>query len=198
MDDIVYDIGSEPTGTVATSGRPDTRARILDAARDLILEQHPAALTIAEIAAAAGVSHRTVYRYFPTKEELITAVAEWPTERMPELSMPESWDEARGALRVYWQLFGQNLDTLRGERLIPGGLELRRARLASARVAMDAVLDDAGVPHDEERDGLREIIIHLTSSTTLLELVDRHGMTVAAATDLAIDTADRLVRSAAD
>ena len=54
MDDIVYDIGSEPTGTVATSGRPDTRARILDAARDLILEQHPAALTIAEIAAAAS------------------------------------------------------------------------------------------------------------------------------------------------
>jgi hypothetical protein len=58
------------------------------------------------------------------------------------------------------------------------------------------VLDDAGVPKGPQRASLIEIVIHLTSSTTLLELVDRHGMTVDEATDVALDAVERLVESA--
>jgi len=38
----------------------------------------------------------------------------------------------------------------------------------------------------------------LTSSTTLLELVDRHRLSVEAATDLVLDAVDRLVESVVD
>jgi len=176
--------------------RIDTRGRILDAARDLIIEQHPAALTVAKIAAAAGVSARTIYRYFLTKEELIGAVAERPTEGVPGLTVPERWNEVRGALRVVWRFFADDMNVLRSERLIPGGVELRRARLVTARPAFDKVLADAGVPEGPERAALVEIVIHLTSSTTLLELIDRHGLTVDAATDMVLDTLDRIVESA--
>jgi AcrR family transcriptional regulator len=190
MSDMITDTSPADTGA-----QPGTRERILDAARELVLERHPAALTVAQIAATAGMSQRTVYRYFPTKEELFAAVASRPTDRIPGLVMPTRWAEARGALRVYWQLFGGDLDMLRSERMIPGGLELRRARLADARVGFDRLLADAGVPA-ATRANLVEIVIHLTSSSTLLELVDRHGMTVDEASDVVLDALDLIVAAA--
>lgn len=191
------DIIAAERATSSTDGPvAATRDRILDAARDLILQQHAAALTVAEIARAAGVSHRTVYRYFPTKEELIHAVAERPTEQLPWFETPTRWDEARGALRVHWQWFGENLDMLRSERMVPGGLDLRRARLERGRPAFDQLLADAGVAPGPARTSLAEIVIHLTSSTTLLELVDRHGMSVGEATDVALDAVEGLVERA--
>ena len=49
----------------------ETRQRILDVAIDLFIAQGFAATTVDEIAAAADVSPRTFFRYFPTKEALI-------------------------------------------------------------------------------------------------------------------------------
>lgn len=177
-------------------GRPDTRDRILDAARDLLVHHLPSSLSVQEIADAAGVSHRTVYRYFPDKDALIRAVAERPTDRVPELRWPESYPEAAGALRAFWRFFGEQLDDLRTERMLPGGVELRRARLPGARASARLLLRDAGVPEGPDLDGLVEVIVHLTSSSTLLELVDRHELTVDGAADLVLDAVDRLVRSA--
>lgn len=179
-----------------TAAREDTRDKILDAARELVLQQHPAALTVSQIAEAAGVSPRTIYRYFPTKEELIQAVAERPTAKVPGLTMPTRWTEVPGTLRVYWRLFGQDLDVLRAERMIPEGIELRRARLRSSRPEMEHLLADAGVPATDDHSALVDILIHLTSSTTLLELVDRHGMTVDQATDAVLAAVDTLVEAA--
>jgi AcrR family transcriptional regulator len=170
-----------------------TSDRILDAARELILERHPSALTVAEIARRAGVSERTIYRYFPTKQELLTEVSERPTNAIPNLAMPTRWDEVRGALRVHWSLFAENLDMLRSERMIPGGIELRRIRLERAREGIDHILDDAGLDRYSGRERLRELLIHLTSSTTLLELVDRHDMTPDDATDLVLEALETLV-----
>lgn len=52
-----------------------TRTAILDAAEEMILNtENPGTLTMQDIADAAGVSHRTIYRHFPTRGELINAV----------------------------------------------------------------------------------------------------------------------------
>ena len=54
------------------------RARILDAAR-FLLAQSPSA-TLADIAAATGVSRSTLYRRFADREELIAALEEQPQD----------------------------------------------------------------------------------------------------------------------
>jgi AcrR family transcriptional regulator len=52
-----------------------TRQAILDAAIDTYLgEADPSELTMQNIADAAGVSHRTLYRYFPSRQELTNAI----------------------------------------------------------------------------------------------------------------------------
>ncbi|MFI6793155.1 TetR/AcrR family transcriptional regulator [Nonomuraea sp. NPDC050383] len=46
-------------------------ARILDSARELVLDHGVRKVTVSEIAAAAGVGKGTVYLYWPAKEDLI-------------------------------------------------------------------------------------------------------------------------------
>jgi AcrR family transcriptional regulator len=51
-------------------GGPQTRARILEAAHGLFLDRGYDAVTVAEVARAAGVSSVTVFKHFPRKEDL--------------------------------------------------------------------------------------------------------------------------------
>jgi AcrR family transcriptional regulator len=48
-----------------------TREQIADAAMNLFLERGFDAVTVAEVARAADVAEKTVYNYFPTKEDLV-------------------------------------------------------------------------------------------------------------------------------
>ena len=52
----------------------DLTDRILDAARLLVLRQGARRLSLTEVATLAGVSRPTLYRYFPSKEDLIDAL----------------------------------------------------------------------------------------------------------------------------
>src|SRR5215831_3603483 len=51
-----------------------TRRRMLDAARDLLLEQGYAATTLVQVAEHAGVAAPTVYKAFANKPGLVKAV----------------------------------------------------------------------------------------------------------------------------
>lgn len=46
----------------------------------LYVDRGTTKLTVAEIADAVGVSHRTFYRYFPTKAETVKPVFDWTTQ----------------------------------------------------------------------------------------------------------------------
>jgi len=55
-------------------GRAEVGAAILEAATDLFAARGPAATSIRDIAARAGVNHGLVFRHFGTKEQLVGAV----------------------------------------------------------------------------------------------------------------------------
>ena len=56
--------------------RLDQRQRIVDAARGLFAEQGADGVTMAEVAAAAGVARATVFNYFGSKHALIEGITE--------------------------------------------------------------------------------------------------------------------------
>lgn len=72
-----------PRGKTAKSER--TRAAIEEAARRLFAQQGYERTTVREIGAAAGIDPALVIRYFGSKDELFSTVAE-PDLKLPDLS----------------------------------------------------------------------------------------------------------------
>lgn len=72
-------------------GKSETRAAILNAVVKVILEQGIHAFTMDNVADAAGVSHRTVYRHFESREALLEGLQELMQEQADRagLSPPE-------------------------------------------------------------------------------------------------------------
>ncbi len=72
----------ETQGTKPASPEPLTakdlaqKQRILEAVRDRMLPEGFSRLSVEEIAAMFGMSKKTFYKFFPTKEDLINQVAD--------------------------------------------------------------------------------------------------------------------------
>ncbi|MDT7627730.1 MAG: hypothetical protein QOF99_8631 [Pseudonocardiales bacterium] len=103
----------------------ETRRRITEATVALHGSVGPARTTVAAIAEAAGVQRHTVYRHFPTDDDLFTACSThfWALYPWPD---PDHWDEVAGP----------------GERLAVALGELY-AFYASVEAMMTNVLRDA-------------------------------------------------------
>ena len=61
--------------------RSTTVESILEAARTAIAERGPGKLTLSAVASAAGISRPTLYRWFPTKDDLLAAITAYEEER---------------------------------------------------------------------------------------------------------------------
>jgi AcrR family transcriptional regulator len=68
-----------PTGyssPVRDEAKEATRARIIDALVRVVLDDGIHAFSVATVAKRAGISHRTVYRHFASREELLEGLSE--------------------------------------------------------------------------------------------------------------------------
>jgi len=70
-----------------------TRERILGAVADLLEAGRAEELTVPAVAEASGVSLRTIYRYYPTREELLEAAGRWIGDELLRHPYPSHLDE---------------------------------------------------------------------------------------------------------
>lgn len=66
--------------TGAKEAKTTSREAILDATRRAINERGQGKVTLSAVAAAAGVSRPTLYRWFPTKDHLLAGITEYEKE----------------------------------------------------------------------------------------------------------------------
>jgi AcrR family transcriptional regulator len=76
------------------AGNPDTRAEILDAAREVFGESGFDRATIRDIAARAGVDPALVHHYFGTKGDLFTAAVALPVQPSDRVAALVATDRA--------------------------------------------------------------------------------------------------------
>lgn len=74
-----------------------TRAAVLGTAADIVVEHGPSALTVDAVVARSGVARSTIYRHWPTRDDLLVDVFEFcvPTMAAPpaELGFAEAMRE---------------------------------------------------------------------------------------------------------
>lgn len=77
-------------------GKSETRTAIMNAVVKVILEQGIHAFTIQNVAEAAGISHRTVYRHFESREALLEGLQEAIQRQADDvgLAIPQDLDSA--------------------------------------------------------------------------------------------------------
>ena len=163
-----------------------TRELIMRAFRSLLQTDHPDAITYPEVAEAAGVSLRTVYRYFPTRADLLQSAAEW----FREFTEGARWDDPRtvrdlaGAIPQMGRLFDEHTNVFRA--LSDDALEQPRRDAVAAAVA-----DVSGnLPEDEVRRA-EAMLGYIRSGRAWLVLHDRYGLDgdeIVAALDWAAST----------
>jgi AcrR family transcriptional regulator len=182
---------SYPTETRHTQA---TRQAILDAGIELLLERRDDGFTMQEVADRAGLTHRTVYRYFPTRQGLLAAVARVLSpgiEDFRDVSSVEEWVTAIGPhlarIEADLTLVRQLLAAVLGSK--DGPLEARPDRDAHRWEVFRAEF-----PHLDDRDARRTFatLRHLTSSSSYLLYRLRFRLAPAEAVE-AILTAARLI-----
>lgn len=176
--------------------RAETRRAIVLAVEDLLAEVHPAALSVPAVAERAGVSVRTVYRYFPSKEDLLDAAAErWREDIGRAMGVEHvGAGDLTEFLPALWHSFAGDIEAVRRAATTDGGRDARRRRLRESRSAVRASLADRfpDIPEADRHAGA-DLLIAVTSSAMFLELVDRMGLDPADAATLARFGADAVV-----
>ncbi|MGA9278533.1 TetR/AcrR family transcriptional regulator [Ilumatobacter sp.] len=148
------------------------RERVVAAAVELVRESGDVSFTMPAVAERSGVSLRTLYRHFPSRADLVEALAS-VADQVVELSPPTSLDEIEPWLCAAWTNLMAEEALLRAQHLGASGTALRRARTPRHRSATAAVID-ALCPGlaENARAEIIDATLLLTSSTALFEFVD--------------------------
>lgn len=178
---------------VWSTHRAGIEERIVDAFMDLLETASPTGVSMPAVAERAGVSVRTLYRYFPSKDDLQRVAAGWFDRRTREL-LDDSTVDATNMheyLRLLWTDLAQQLPAVRVQHTTPVGRLLRAARLPESRAQVDAAL--SGDVRGDRRREIVDLVVAVTSSSMFLELVDRMGHEPARAADLVADLIELIV-----
>jgi AcrR family transcriptional regulator len=173
-----------------------TRTRIVDAVVRLATERNDVDFTMPEVARASGVSLRTVYRYFPTRQSLIDAVAA-VGDRVAASNLPEAAFELSDLepwLRQAWEHLLEREAFIRAQHASPNGAGVRRARIPYFRDVTRALLErEAPGIAPEVRDDVVDTILLLVSSSSMFEMLDVLEVPVERAARLVTDAVRALI-----
>jgi AcrR family transcriptional regulator len=165
------------------------RDRVMEGAAAVLADGEP--LTFTRVAAASGVAERTVYRHFPDREALLSALYAWINDRAGIDARPSDGAEAAAVVRRTFPAFDEHAAVLRELLHAPEGLAARLAdNEARQRAAIAVVAAEApGLPRRQARR-IAAVVQLLSSATAwqaLRDYWDLDGAEAAEAAALAID-----------
>lgn len=144
--------------------RDQTQVRILDAVIAQMSEAPVEALTVAAVAKRAGVTERTIYRHFQTRDALLEAV--WP--RMQSLvgsrGFPQNAADLVATPRRLFPAFDMQEGPVRASVYSEAGREVRLRANTERQAAMLACVRDALPELDDREAWARAAAVQLLNS----------------------------------
>ena len=178
------------------------RQAIVDACAELVTERHHLDFSMKEVADRAGVSLRTVYNHFATREDLLDALGEIVDERSQALGQPqardlETIDDFHHAVRTNLEIFEQ----LGGISEAFAQMPLENVGRDTERVERTKRITDflaaqmPSAPADEAR-ALAVLLRHLASHRSWFWLTREYGLSTSDVARLVTWTTDTLIAAA--
>jgi AcrR family transcriptional regulator len=155
-----------------------TRERIMQALAELIEECGPDAISNRQIAERAGVTEITVYRHFPSREALLSAL--WQktnTDRGVRGGFPETLDGIVERLDPLFRSFDQTPAHIQATLTTPQGRALRASRNEDRRAAFLKAVDEAPGLSEDDRRAAAGVLQLLYSAYAWLSLREQWDMT---------------------
>ena len=156
--------------------RRRTSDAIVETAGHLIRTTGSADFTMPAVAEASGISLRTLYRYFPTRDALVAEVALLADQSIA-LDVPETIDDLERWIHRAWTNLLDDEQLLRAQHGSEAGRALRRSRSRRHRDATDAVVRRLApeLPADR-RATVVDAALLVCSSTAMFEYLDVLGL----------------------
>jgi AcrR family transcriptional regulator len=158
---------STPVARLSERLADHTQALILASAIELLETSSVSELTVRAVAARAGISERTVFRYFADRDAFLDAVAGAVTERMELPRSPSTMEELLRYPDMLYRRFEAVAPLVRAALHTELFDRLRNAQAKHRWVAVRALID-AHAPRRPERDreiAAANIRYHLSAST---------------------------------
>jgi AcrR family transcriptional regulator len=154
-----------------------TRVLILSAVADL-LEADPADdLTMPRVAAASGVSLRTVYRYYATREELLEAAGRWIGNELFGHPYPHDLDETAELFRIGCADFDERPGLVRAMAFSQLGREARNPRREERLGAIhDALCEEVGDLPEQELRRAEAVLAYLHNMLAYTTMREENGL----------------------
>ena len=176
---------TEPEPDWRQRKKAETRDRIRGCALRLFLEEGYDATTVEQIAAAAGVSHMTFFRYFPAKEDVVLSDSYDPMIARLLGQTPSDWPllkRIRAALlEGLAQVYEADRDTLLAQNKLIAATPALRDRLWADQIGtqqlfLHALGDGGGEDHRPSLQARVTVAACLAAaSTAILAWVEHDG-----------------------
>lgn len=170
-----------------TSTAGSTRERILGALAQVVLEGGLSDFSVQGVADRCGISHRTVYRHFPTRESMLDGLVKQMSDAMEAAggaARVDTLDDLRGAVARNFALFNDNEALAKAAVRFSVGTATENRDRRRRTDAVAAAVEQLDLDGDDARL-VAGILRHLSSSRTWLLLreagLDAGDTTAAAA-----------------
>jgi AcrR family transcriptional regulator len=168
------------------------RQRILGAVASLLEHDGANELTMPQVAEAANVSLRTVYRYYPTRDRLLEAAGRWIGGELLAQGYPQSLDDIADSFEPACREFDRHPGLVHAMALSQLGRQARSSRRVERIEAIRAALEAevGNLTNDELRraEAVLAYLHNMLAYTTLREEHELSGEEIGAALGWAIRT----------
>ena len=158
-------MNSEAMSSLRQHYMAQTRERILEAVMAAIRNEGLETLTIAQVAKDAGVTDRTVYRHFQTREDLLKAVWGRMQSRIGLGGYPQTVEALLAAPGALFPRFDAHEGAVRASMYSPAGREVRTSANQARHQALQACVAEALPELPEAARRRRAAVIQMIGSS---------------------------------
>jgi AcrR family transcriptional regulator len=167
-------MSTEPATSLREQQADLTRELILRALVELLEEGGAEEISVQDVARKAGVSLRTVYRYFPTRDELILSGGTWIFSRLvPDPDAEKTLEDLIESCRLVFRRWDEHPELARALATTPAGAQFRHQRRVQRLAEVERVVA-AAAPElsKQEQHEAAAVLGHLQGVTTWTTLRD--------------------------